>query len=232
MMTITILSLFPEMFAGPFDHSMIKRAREKGLITLHYVNIRDYALDRHKSVDDRPYGGGIGMVLRVDVIDAAIKDVCRHFPKNERPHIVLLDPQGTPYTQTRALTLSSVSHLVLLCGHYEGVDARIRDLVDEELSIGDYILTGGEIPAMVVVDSVVRLLPGVLRQKETTTSESFSQKLLEYPQYTRPETYKSQSVPSVLTRGNHALIEEWKKQASVTNTKLRRPDLLSRKKRV
>ena len=223
-MNVTILTLFPEMFSGPFDHSIVKRAQEKGLITIDFVNIRDFASDNYKSVDDHPYGGGAGMVMRVDVVDRAIENAkCQML--NAKCKTILLDPQGTPYTQTKAQEFSRLDHLILLCGHYEGVDERIRSFVDEEISIGDYITTGGEIPAMVIVDSVTRLLPGVLKKEEATQTESFSP-ILEYPQYTRPETYGGMNVPEVLLSGNHAVIAKWRKKQATLRTKKRRPDLL------
>ncbi len=220
-MKISILTLFPDMFAGPFDSSIIKRAKEKGIVDISFVNIRDFATDAYGSVDDHPYGGGVGMILRVDVVDRALQQV-----KTKNSRIILLDPQGTPYTQKKAKELSTIDHLILICGHYEGVDERIRSLVDEEISIGDYVVTGGEIPAMMVVDSVVRLLPGTLVKSEATENESFSQDSLEYPQYTRPEVYKDMKVPDVLLSGNHKEIEKWKKEQSMKRTTSRRPDLL------
>jgi len=236
MLHISILTLFPDMFRGPFDESIIKRAITRQLISVEFVNIRDFSNDSYKTVDDHPYGGGHGMILRVDIIDRALQHT-----KSQMPNLpagkagatcktILLSPQGIPYTQAKAKELSSLEHLILLCGHYEGIDERIRDLVDEEISIGDYVLTGGEIPAMVVVDSVVRLIPGVLKRTEATRDESFSESLLEYPQYTRPDTYKQVSVPKVLLSGNHKVIEDWRKEESLKRTKIRRPDLLRLKK--
>lgn len=205
-MTISILTLFPDMFAGPFDYSIVKRAKEQGIVTMNLINIRDFATDKYKSVDDYPYGGGPGMIMRVDIIDRAIQ--------KQKGRIILLDPRGTTFTQQKARELSALDHLVLVCGHYEGVDARVTSLIDETISIGDYVLTGGELPAMVIVDSVIRLLPGVLK-KEATASESFSLKIeKEYPQYTRPEEYKGMRVPDVLLSGNHKRIEEWRKNNS------------------
>jgi tRNA (guanine37-N1)-methyltransferase len=222
---ISILTLFPEMFRGPFDVSIIRRAVEKKLVSIAYINIRDFAAGRYKSVDDHPYGGGQGMILRVDIADKAIQFCKQRYPKH-RSHTILLDPQGTPYTQKAAQDLTSFDHLLLICGHYEGFDDRIRTLVDREVSIGDYILTGGEIPAMVIVDSVVRLLPDVLTGKNATTDESFSGGLLEYPQYTRPPLFNKSPVPQVLVSGNHKNIAEWKAQQSLKRTKKKRPDLL------
>lgn len=202
-MKFTILTLFPEMFAGPFDYSIVKRAKNQGKISIDFVNIRDFATDTYKSVDDHPYGGGVGMILRVDVVDRALR--------NRKGKIVLLDPRGERYTQKKAREYAKLDHLVLVCGHYEGVDARVDRLVDEKLSIGDYVLTGGELPAMVIIDSITRLLPGVLKKAEATQSESFTKEgVLEFPQYTRPENYKGLKVPDVLLSGNHAEIEKWK----------------------
>ena len=186
-MHISILTLFPDMIRGPFDQSIIKRALDKKLITIDYINIRNFATDNYKTVDGHPYGGGLGMILRVDVVDRAIKSV--KSVKGIKEKIILLDAGGTPYTQKKAKDLSKIDHLILICGHYEGVDHRIRSLVSEEISIGDYVLTGGEIPAMVVTDSIVRLIPGVLGKPEATIHESFSEPSLEYPQFTEPQTY-------------------------------------------
>lgn len=208
------------MFSGPFASSILKRTQSTQTVSIEFINIREFATDAYKSVDDHPYGGGVGMVLRVDVIDRALQTL--------KGHKILLDPQGTPYTQKKARELSTFEHLILVCGHYEGVDERIRALVDEEISIGDYVLTGGEIPAMVIVDSVVRLIPGVLRKEEATLQESFEQPVLEYPQYTRPETYKGSSVPDVLLSGNHKAITLWRQEQSLKRTILRRPDLALR----
>ena len=228
-MHITILTLFPEMFAGPFDHSIIQRAKERERVSINLINIRDFATDKYKSVDDHPYGGGAGMVMRVDVIDRALRYVKSHQSNSVTPddlHTILLDPQGVPYSQAKAKELSAIGHLILICGHYEGVDERVRTLVDETISIGDFIVTGGEIPAMVLVDSVVRLLPGVLKKDTATLDESFTQPLLEYPQYTRPKEFNGMAVPDVLFSGNHAAIDNWRKEQQFTNTKKRRPDLL------
>ena len=226
-MKISLLTLFPEMFASVFDLSIIKRAQEKKLLDIDVVDIRSYAADTYKTVDDHPYGGGVGMVMRVDVIDRALQSVKRTSnlePRTSR--IILLDPQGKPYFQQTARTLGKLDHLILICGHYEGVDERVRALVDEEISIGDYVLTGGEIPAMVIVDSVARLIPGVLSKKEATLQESFSARLLEYPQYTRPESYEGMKAPKILLSGNHAAIAKWRAMQSQKKTKKRRPDLL------
>ena len=232
-MKIDILTLFPEMFKGPFDESMIKMARKKKLVEINIHNLRNWTEDKHKTVDDRPYGGGKGMVIRVDVVDRALKNL-KSSIINHKSSIILLSPQGKPYDQKKAKQLSKLEHLVLIAGHYEGFDERIRKhLVDEEVSIGDYILTGGELPAMVIVDTVVRLLPGVL-EPEATEHESFSSlkienskigNLLDYPTYTRPENFKGWKVPKVLLSGNHAEIEKWRKGQALKSTKQKRPDL-------
>lgn len=222
-MKISILTLFPDMFHGPFDQSIVKRAIDKKLLSLEYINIRDFATDRYKSVDGHPYGGGVGMILRVDVVDKALQSVKGVKGVNER--IILLDAGGTPYTQKKARQLCTLDHLILICGHYEGVDDRIRRLADEEISIGDYVLTGGEIPSMVLVDSIVRLIPGVLTKPEAAIHESFSKPLLEYPQYTEPQTYKGMAVPSVLLSGNHKAIDAWRKSEALKRTQTQRSDL-------
>lgn len=227
-MQISVITLFPQMFEQVFSQSIIKRAHSKNHVSLSYVPLRQFATDAYGSVDDRPYGGGHGMVLRVDIVDKAIQ-----FTKNSmqapHAHTVLLDASGTPYKQKIAQTLSSRDSMILVCGHYEGVDARVFSLVDECISIGDYVLTGGEIPAMVLIDSVVRLLPGVLSKEIATKDESFSaeEKLLEYPQYTRPDQYKSMKVPGVLLGGNHKEIAKWRKEKSIQKTVNNRPDLIS-----
>ncbi|MCX6793783.1 MAG: tRNA (guanosine(37)-N1)-methyltransferase TrmD, partial [Candidatus Gottesmanbacteria bacterium] len=211
-------TLFPDMFSGPFDQSIIKRAVNKKLITISYINIRDFSTDKYKTVDGHPYGGGVGMLLRVDVVDRALKSI-------KKGHTILLDAGGTPYKQSKSKELSALDHLILICGHYEGVDERIRSLVDEEISIGDYVLTGGEIPAMVLTDSIVRLIPGVLGKPEATVHESFTGAQLEYPQYTEPQTYKGLKIPPVLLSGNHKLIDNWRKDEATKRTKTRRGDL-------
>lgn len=205
-MKISILTLFPEMFESVFDYSIIKRAKDKKLVDINFVNIRDFGIGRHKIVDDRPYGGGVGMVLRVDVIDRAISNI-------KKGRIILLDPRGRTFDQKKARELAKLDHLILIAGHYEGVDERVRKyLVNESISVGNYVLTGGEIPVMVVVDSVVRLIPGVLEKPQATQLESFSQNFnLEHPQYTRPSIYKRWKVPGVLLSGDHKAVDEWRK---------------------
>ena len=207
-MKIDIVTLFPDMFNGPFGESIIKRAQDEGKVEIKIHNLRNWCEDKYKSVDDRPYGGGAGMVMRVDVIDKAVNDL-----RQENSKVILLDTKGEMYKQSKAAKLSKVEHLILICGHYEGIDHRVHDhIVDEIICVGPYVLTGGELPAMVMVDSIVRLLPGVIT-KESLDEESFSDnKRQEYPQYTRPEKYKGWKVPEVLFTGNHAEIEKWRKE--------------------
>jgi len=217
-MKITILTLFPQMFQGPFDFSIVKRAVEDKKIQINLVDIREFGEGKHKMVDDKPYGGGIGMVLKVDVLEKAINSVLdQKLNKNEQK-IILTSASGKTYNQTKAKEYSTLKHLIIICGHYEGVDERIMEFVDEEVSIGDFVLTGGEIPAMLIADSVARLVPGVLKEGATKL-ESFSDETLEHPQYTRPENYKGLKVPEVLISGNHGKIEEWKKEESLKKTK-------------
>ncbi|HCM82313.1 TPA: tRNA (guanosine(37)-N1)-methyltransferase TrmD [Patescibacteria group bacterium] len=224
-MHITILTLFPNMFEGPFASSIISRAIKQKIITIQYINIRDFSQDKYKTVDEHPYGGGAGMVMKVDVADRAIAYAKSQYPK-KKSCVVLLDPQGKQYKQADAQILSGYEHLIFFCAHYEGIDERIRTFVDAEYSIGDYILTGGEIPAMVLVDSIVRLIPGVLGKPESPKNESFSDpNLLEGPQYTNPQSYNGMNVPTILLSGNHKKIEEWKKEEAIKTTTLRRSDL-------
>lgn len=220
-MTITILTLFPEVFKDIFSSSILGRAQKKGLVTINLINIRDFALDKHKTVDDKPYGGGAGMLLRVDVVERAIsKSKVPFGPSSGRGQsskskekIVLLDPKGKLFNQATARRYSRLDHLILICGHYEGMDERIVHFVDESVSVGRYILTGGEIPAMAIADAVVRLLPGVLTKSEAVVDESYSHgSLLEAPQYTRPAVFKSYKVPEILLSGNHKKIAQWRKQ--------------------
>jgi tRNA (guanine37-N1)-methyltransferase len=220
-MKITILTLFPESFLGFLDSSIIGRARKNNLVEIKTVNLRDFATDDHGTVDDKPYGGGAGMVLRVDVVKKALDSL-----KTPTSTIILLTPQGQVFKQSLAKDLSQKEHLILICGHYEGFDERIRSLVDLELSIGDYVLTGGELPAAVLTDCVVRLILGVVGKEESLEEESFSQNLLEYPHYTRPEEFGGQKVPDVLLSGHHAEIKKWRAEQSKQRTKERRPDLL------
>lgn len=223
-MKVTILTLFPEMFEGPFSLSIIKRAKEKKLVEIEFINIRGFGLGHHKSVDDTPYGGGQGMILRVDVLNAALEKAKSKKIKKEK--ILLLSPQGRTFNQSLAAKFSKLEHLILVCGHYEGIDGRFDKFIDDKISIGDFITTGGEIPAMLVVDSIVRLLEGVLK-KGVVESESFSN-LLEYPQYTKPRIYKNLKVPDILLSGDHKKIEEFKRKESEKITLKLRPDLLKK----
>lgn len=204
-MIIDIITLFPEMFAGPFDQSIIKRAQDKNLVKINYHNLRDWAIDERGSVDDKPYGGGVGMVLRIEPIFNALKTI-----KNTK--VVLLDARGETFSQKKAVEYSKLDQITFICGHYEGVDERVKNLVDESISIGNYILTGGEIPTMVVIDAISRLIPGVLSKEEATQIESFStpDSGLEYPQYTRPEKFHGWKVPEILLSGNHGEIKKWR----------------------
>lgn len=230
-MRIDIITLFPEFFESWREHSIVGRAIKDKKIDLVVHNLRDWATDKYKSVDDHPYGGGPGMLLRVDVIGRALADVRRKM-KDKRGKVILLTPQGKVYKQQMAYSLRQTENLILVCGHYEGFDERIREYVDEEISIGDYVLTGGELPAMIVVDSVTRLLPGVLGDDESSREESFSpladsgQATLEYPQFTRPAEYEGKKVPEILLGGNHAEINKWRKEQAQKRTKERRPELV------
>ena len=221
-MKIDVLTLFPAMFAGPLDESIIKRAREAGRLDLKIHNLRDYAHDRHRTVDDRPFGGGPGMLLKPEPIFEAVESLAR-----ENTRVILLSPAGRMFNQAIAAELAQVPELLLVSGHYEGFDDRVREhLADDELSIGDYVLTNGALPVMVVVDAVTRLLPGVLGDDESAQEESFSHGLLEYPQYTRPAEFRGMKVPEVLLSGNHGEIARWRAEQARLRTKEIRPDLL------
>jgi len=224
MITIDIITLFPEIFQGPFDHSIIKIAQQKKLVKINLHNLRDWAEDKHKSVDDRPYGGGPGMLLMIKPVYNALKAL-----KNKNSHVILLSPQGTPFNQSLAANLSQKKHLILVCGRYEGFDERIRKhLIDQEISIGDFVLSGGELPSMIITEAVVRLIPGTLKKEEATQDESFTNpNLIEHPQYTRPEVFHGWKVPKVLLSGDHAKIKSWQEKNAIKNTTLKRPDLLS-----
>ncbi len=223
--TIDILSLFPEYFSGPFDHSMIKRAKDAGLIDIRLTDIRDFAKGRHKQVDDRPYGGGPGMVMMAEPVVDAVRSV-----KSEKSHVVYLSPQGRTLTADKCRELSTHSHLIFLCGHYEGVDQRALQLeVDEEISIGDYVLTNGCLASIVVIDALLRFVPGFLGNEEASRQDSFSEGILDCPHYTRPEVYEGMEVPKVLLSGNHQQIAKWRKQQAVKKTSAARPDLLKNK---
>lgn len=226
-MKIDILTLFPEMFDAVLKSSILGKAIEKGILRVGVINIRDFSKDRHRRVDDYPYGGGAGMVMMPQPLYDAIKSV-----KDKSPdaRVVLTSPRGKPFDQEKARLLSKEPHLVIVCGHYEGIDQRIIDtMVDEEISIGDYILTGGELPAMVIVDAVARLLPGAIGSPRSLEQESFTNGLLEYPQYTRPADFLGMKVPEVLLSGNHKRIEEWRRRKAVEITRRIRPDLLAGK---
>ena len=219
-MRFDVLTLFPEMFDS-LEKSIIGRARKNGIIDINLINIRDFSQNKHKKVDDTPYGGGNGMVMMPDVVYRAYESI-----KKEKSKVIYLSPQGKKLDQKKVEELAKEEQLILLCGHYEGIDQRVLDeIVDEEISIGDYVLTGGELPAMVLIDGVSRYVEEVLKQG-STAEESFSMGLLEYPQYTRPEIFKGNKVPEVLLSGNHQKIEEWRKQKSIEITRKKRPDLL------
>jgi tRNA (guanine37-N1)-methyltransferase len=219
---IDVLTLFPAMFAGPLDESIIMRARKAGLLDLHIHQLRDWTHDRHKTVDDRPFGGGPGMLMKPEPLFEAVESLRREHTK-----VILLSPSGRKFSQAIARELAGENDLLLVTGHYEGFDERVREtLADDELSIGDYVLTNGALPAMVVIDAVTRLLPGVLGDDESSLDESFSQGLLEYPQYTRPAEFRGMTVPDVLVSGNHAEIEKWRREQARVRTKAQRPDLL------
>jgi len=221
-MKIDVLTLFPAMFAGPLDESIIARARKKSLLDLQIHDLRDWTHDRHKTVDDKPFGGGPGMLMKPEPLFEAVESLRR-----EKTKVVLLSPSGRKFSQEIARELSQEKDLLLVTGHYEGFDERVREkLADDELSIGDYVLTNGALPAMVVIDAVTRLLPGVLGDDESSHDESFSHGLLEYPQYTRPAEFRGMKVPDVLVSGNHAEIEKWRREQAKLRTKKNRPDLL------
>ena len=221
-MRIDILTLFPSMFDGFLNESIIKRAREKGQVEINIINFRDYSHDPHHKVDDTPYGGGAGMVLTPQPIMDAVDNL-----KTENSKVILMTPDGKSYNQEMAYDLSKEKHLIIICGHYEGFDDRIRSIVDIELSIGDYVLTGGEIPSMVITDSITRLLDGVI-DSDSHLNDSFNNNLLDYPTYTKPRVYRGMEVPEVLLSGNHKEIEKYRKEEALKRTKERRPDLLEK----
>lgn len=218
---LDIITIFPEIFFGPFDASIIKRARDKGLVEINVINLRDFAYNKHKAVDDRPYGGGPGMVMTPEPLFEAVKSV-----KTPESTVLMMAPQGEVFKQEVAEELKDESHLIFICGHYEGIDDRVREaLVDRVISIGDFILSNGNIAAMIISDAVIRLLPGALGCGESAVTESFSDGLLEHPQFTRPEVFEGMEVPKVLLSGDHKKIEEWRNEQSLLLTKQRRPDL-------
>ncbi len=224
-MRFDIITIFPEIFSGVLDVGIIRRARQSGIVDIRVVNLRAFAVDKHKQVDDRPYGGGEGMVFMPEPLFAAVED-CRAGSGEGGSRVYLLSPQGRIWSQEMALEISRTSHAILICGRYEGIDQRVVDcLVDQEISIGDFILSGGEIPAMVVLESVVRLLPGALGNKDSALNESFSTGLLDYPQYTRPAVFRGMAVPEVLLSGDHAKIAGWRRDKALEKTLQKRPEL-------
>lgn len=227
-MKFHILTLFPEMIEQGLNNSIIKRAAEAGHLSINAVNIRDYTLDKHNKVDDYPYGGGAGMLMQAQPVYDAYKALVKEHEENGRPtpRVVFMTPQGRTFKQEIAQELAKEEELIFLCGHYEGIDERVlEEIVTDELSIGDYVLTGGELPAMVVIDTVARLIPGVLNNEESANDESFAGNLLEYPQYTRPEVWHDKSVPEVLMSGHHANIAKWRHEQAVERTRIKRPDM-------
>ena len=228
-MRIDMVTIFPEMFAGPFGDSITKRAVDNGILDIHFTNFRDYTEEKHHHVDDTPFGGGAGMVIKPEPMYKAVRDVLgktQEFAANRR--VLIMDPSGPTFTQEKAKELAGYDQLVFICGHYEGFDARIYKLADEAISIGDYILTGGELPAMVITDAVSRMLPGVLGAPDSAPTDSFYEGLLEFPQYTRPREFEGMVVPEVLLSGNHAKIRQWRRQQSLLVTRKYRPDLLEK----
>jgi len=235
IMKIDIVTIFPEMFTGPFDESILRRAQDKSLVEINIHNLRKWTTDKRGTVDDRPYGGGVGMVMKIKPIAKALEDIkILGYKDIKKEKTILLSPRGRVWKQATAQEYSKLDHLILICGHYEGVDERVRELIDEEISIGDFVLTGGEIPSMVLVDSIVRLIPGVLEKAEATQKESFGyqlsvtgdQRLLEHPQYTHPEDFNGLKVPKILLSGNHGGIEKWREEEAIKITKKIRPDLI------
>lgn len=224
-MRIDIITLFPEMFEPVLNESIIGRAQKSGAIEIVYHQLREYAFDKHRRVDDTPYGGGMGMLMKAEPIALCFEDICRQL--GTKPYFVYMSPQGMTLTQKRLKELSQTENICILCGHYEGVDQRLLDsYIDEEISIGDYVLTGGELPAMVFADALARMVPGVLSNNECFTEESHFNGLLEYPQYTKPAEWRGVQVPEVLLSGHHANIEKWRREKSLEVTKQKRPDLL------
>ncbi|KAF0134529.1 MAG: tRNA (guanine-N1)-methyltransferase [Candidatus Saganbacteria bacterium] len=224
-MRVDVLTLFPKMFEGSFSESLMSRAQEKGLFTLHLTNIRDFTQDKHQTADDSPYGGGSGMVMKPEPIFEAVNSL----NPNKKARVILMCPSGEPLTQQKVIEFSKEEHLIIICGHYEGFDERVREnLATDEISIGDYVLTGGELPAMVLIDSVVRQIPGVVKEEESLTNESYYNGLLDYPSYTRPEEFSGLSLPDVLKSGHHKEIAQWRKKEALTRTFFRRPDLIAK----
>lgn len=225
-MLVDIITLFPEMFAGVFGESIIKRAVDKNILSVRFTQLRDFAFDKHRHVDDSPFGGGAGMVLKPEPVYRAVRDVLSRSDENSARKIIITDPGGAVFNQSKAKELAALDQLVFICGHYEGFDARIYDLADELISIGDYVLTGGELPAMVIVDAVARMLPNVLGSAESAETDSFFDGILGFPQYTRPREFEGKAVPEVLLSGNHAEIKKWREAQALNLTRARRPDLI------
>jgi tRNA (guanine37-N1)-methyltransferase len=233
-MKIDILTIFPGMFKGPFTESLIGKAAKKEILKINIIDIRSFSKDKYKRVDDRPFGGGVGMVIKPEPLYDAIKSTGVKKKNNSyknpcmKPYVIYMSPQGKTLDNGTVKSLSKFQHLVLVCGHYEGVDERVMNYVDEEISIGDYVLTGGEIPAMVLVDSIARMLPGVVKEEESVRNDSFFNGLLDYPHYTRPAVFRGHKVPEVLLSGNHEKVDEWRERESYKRTKECRPDLLKK----
>ena len=225
-MLIDIITLFPEMFGGVFGESIIKRAVEKNILEIRFTQLRDFAFDKHKQVDDSPFGGGAGMVLKPEPVYRAVRDVLSKSDDKLSRKVIITDPSGEVFTQSKAKELAALDQIIFICGHYEGFDARIYDLADELISIGDYVLTGGELPAMVIVDAVARMLPNVLGSAESAETDSFFDGLLGFPQYTRPRDFEGKIVPDVLLSGHHANIKKWREAQALNLTRTRRPDLI------
>jgi len=227
-LTIDIVTLFPEMFRGPFNESMIQKARERGIVSIQVHLLRKYAYDRHRTCDDKPFGGGPGMVMKPEPLFACVEDLKKRAPQ---AHVVLMSPLGRVFDQKQAARLARSKHLIFICGHYEGVDERVREhLIDEEISIGDFITTGGEVPCMCVVDSIARLIPGVVGNEQSIQEESFQRNLLDFPHYTRPAVFRGLKVPEVLLSGDHHKVASWREEQAVTRTLKLRPDLVGGKK--
>jgi tRNA (guanine37-N1)-methyltransferase len=229
-MKISIITLFPKMISGFFQESIVKKAQEKKKVEIEIINLRNFAIDDYGTVDDRPYGGGAGMILRIEPLYKALEKIKNQNSKikitTQNSKVILMSAKGRQFNQKKAIEFTILDYLTIICGHYEGVDERVLDFVDEEVSIGDFVLTGGEIPAAAIVDSIVRLIPGVLKKDEATKIESFSDNLLEFPQYTRPEEFMGKKVPNILLSGNHKEIDKWRLQEAIRTTKKKRPDLI------
>ena len=225
-MKLDVITLFPQMFIPPFSASMIKRAVGKGIVNIKLHDLRKFAFDKHRTVDDKPFGGRPGMILKPEPVYRAIKKIVKK--RREGTKIIVLSPQGKVFDQNKAKELAGYKHLIFICGHYEGFDERVMNLIDEEISIGDYVLTGGELPAMVIMDAVIRLVPGVVKERDSVKNDSFFEGLLDHPNYTRPRVYRGMAVPEVLVSGHHRKIELWRIKESLRNTYLKKPNLLKK----